>query len=196
MRYLVSGLALAALATAGAAQQARIKETIISDPASAGWNFDGNPRVKQVKADGLPGGQALLVTIGAKGANPWDVQARMKVKDGVAAGDTVTFGFYARADKPDPGKETASVTVRVQRAAAPYDATVEGALEIGREWTFHCLTGVARSALTAAETEVSVQLAGDRHAVAFGPWMATKLPAGAGASAKTGLPCGKAPGTT
>jgi hypothetical protein len=180
------------LAGAVGAQQ-RVKESIISDPASAGWEFEGKPKVKVVDAAGLPGGKALLVSVATKGANPWDIQARMKVKDGVAVGDTVTFGFYARADKPDPGKETASVGVRVQRAAAPYDAAVEGSLEIGKEWTFHCLTGTAKTALTAAELNVSVQLAGEEHAVAFGPWMATKIPA-AGANVKTGLPCGKAPG--
>ena len=193
MRYHLWGLALVALASAGAAQQQRVKEAIISDPAAAGWAFDGNPKVKQVKADGLPGGQALLVTINNKGANPWDVQARLKLKDGIAAGDTVTFGFYARADKPDPGKQTASVNVRVQRVAAPYDAAIEGPVEIGTDWTFHCLTGPAKIALTAAEMTVSVQLAGEKHAVAFGPWMATKIPA-AGTGIKTGLPCGKAPG--
>lgn len=185
-------VALAAAASAGAAQQ-RLKEVIISDPATAGWTFEGKPKVKEVEAAGLPGGKALLVTIATPGAKPWDVQARMKVKDGVAVGDTVTFGFYARADKPDAGKETATVPVRVQRGGAPYDAAVEGALEIGKEWTFQCLTGVAKVALAAAETEVSVQLAGAKHAVAFGPWMATKIP-GNGPNIKTGLPCGKAPG--
>lgn len=193
MAYRLWGLAIVAVATAATAQQARVKEAIISDPASAGWEFQGNPKVKAVKAEGLPGGQALLVTIAAKGANPWDVQASMTLKDGVAAGDTVTFGFYARADKPDPGKQTATVTVRVQRNAAPYDAAIEGPLEIGPDWTFHCLTAPAKIALTPAEAAVSVQLAGDKHAVAFGPWMATRIPA-AGVGIKTGLPCGKAPG--
>lgn len=185
-------LGLIALAGAGVAQQ-RVKEAVISDPAASGWSFEGNPKVKAVDAAGLPGGKGLLVTIPSKGANPWDVQARMKVKEGVAVGDTVTFGFYARADKPDPGKETATVTVRVQRGAAPYDAALEGPLEIGKEWTFHCLTGPAKTALTATEAEVSVQLAGEKHAVAFGPWMATKIPT-AGPNIKTGLPCGEGPG--
>jgi hypothetical protein len=192
MRSSVAIIASLALASAVAAQQ-RIKEVVISDPAATDWNFEGKPKIKVVDAAGLPGGKALLVTIGAKGANPWDVQARMGVKDGIAAGDTVTFGFYARADKPDPGKETATVTVRVQRAAAPYDAAVEGPLEIGKDWTFHCLTGAARTALAAAETNVSVQLAGEKHAIALGPWMATKIP-GAGPTIRTGLPCGRPPG--
>ena len=178
---------------AGAAMaQGRGREAIISDPAAAQWTFEGTPKVKQVAAAGVPGGSALLVTVAQKPAKPWDVQARMKLKDGVAAGDLVTFGFYARADKPDPGKDAASVTVRVQRGAAPYDATLEGPLQIGREWRFHCLTGPAKVALTAAEIEVSVQMGGDRHAVAFGPFMVTRIPAAAAGSVRTGLPCGQA----
>jgi hypothetical protein len=178
---------------AGAAvAQTRGKETIISDPAAATWNFEGAPKVKQVAAAGVPGGSALLVTVAKKPAKPWDVQARMKLKDGVAAGDLVTFGFYARAEKPDPGQDAAAVTVRVQRGAAPYDATLEGPLQIGKDWRFHCLTGAARVALAASEIEVSVQMGGDRHAVAFGPFMVTRIPAAAGPNARTGLPCGQA----
>lgn len=183
--------AAALLFATGAVAQSAAREAIISDPAAAAWSFDGGPKVKQVKADGVPGGTAALVTVAKKAANPWDVQARMKLKDGVAAGDLVTFGFYARADKPDPGKDSAVVTVRVQRGAAPYDAAIEGPLEIGKDWTFHCLAAPAKVALTAAEIEVSVQMGGDAHAVAFGPWMVTKVAGGRG---RSGLPCGKAPG--
>jgi len=182
----------AALVAGGAMAQARVKEAIISDPAAAQWQFEGASKVKQVAAAGVPGGSALLVTVAQKPAKPWDVQARMKLKNGVAAGDLVTFGFYAKAEKPDAGKDTAGVGVRVQRGAAPYDATLEGPLQIGKEWSFHCLTGPAKVPLTAAEIEVSVQMGGDRHAVAFGPFMVTKVPAAAGAAAKTALPCGQA----
>ncbi len=190
MRF--SAVCIGSIALAGAAfAQQRVKETIISDPAAATWAFEGKPKVKQVSAEGVPGGKALLVTVAAKGANRWDVQARMKVKEGIAADDTVTFGFYARADKPDPGKDTAAVHVRVQRGAAPYDAAIEGPLEIGKEWTFHCLTGRSKLTLDAAVTEVSVQMAGNKHAVAFGPYMVTKIPE-SGPTIKSGLPCGKA----
>ncbi|HVF95022.1 MAG TPA: hypothetical protein VM900_11980 [Sphingomonas sp.] len=189
MRFSHVALCVGAVTSAGWAQQ-RAKETIISDPAAANWVFDGKPKVKPVDAAGVPGGKALLVTVGAKGANPWDIQARMPLKQGVAVGDTITFGFYARAEKPDPGQDVAAVTVRLQRAAAPYDAALEGPLRIGKEWTFHCLTGVSTLALDGAAAEVSVQIAGDKHAIAFGPWMATRIPGG-GAAGKTTLPCGK-----
>ncbi len=192
MRIMIAMLGTIALVGAAQAQQ-RLKETIISDPAAANWAFDGNPKIKQVDAATLPGGKALLVKVAAKGVNPWDIQARMPVKEGVAAGDTVTFGFYARADQPDPGKDSATVTVRVQRNVAPYDAAIEGAIEIGKDWTFHCLTAPSKLTLDAAMTQLSVQMAGEKHAVAFGPYLVTKI-AGSGAAIKTGLPCGKPPG--
>ena len=184
---------MTALLATGATAQTRVKETIISDAASAAWAFDGAPKTKPVKAAGVPGGSAIQVTIAAKGANPWAVQARLPMKDGVAATDTVTFGFYARAVKPDPGKDTASVNVRFQRNAAPYDAALEGPVTIGKDWTFVCIAGPARVALTAAEFAVSVQLAGEPHVIEFGPYMATKIPA-QGAAIKSGLPCGQGVG--
>lgn len=175
------------IATSAVAAQAG-KEAIISDASSAGWAFDGNPKMTEVEVAGLPGGKAVLVTIAKKGANPWDIQARLPMKDGIAVGDTVTFGFYARAERPDPGKLTAKVPVRVQRDAAPYDAALEGAVEVGKDWTFHCLAGPSKLALGASELAVSLQLAGEKHAIAFGPYLATKIPGGSG---KSGLPCGE-----
>lgn len=181
------------IASAGAVAQERVKEAIISDQTSASWAFEGAAKVKEIAAEGIPGGRALQAEVAAKGANPWDIQARLKMKEGFAAGDTVTFGFYARAIKPDPGKDTARVNVRVQRAAAPYDAAVEGAIDIGPKWQFHCVAGPAKVAIEQAQLEVSVQLAGEKHDIAFGPYLATRIPAVA-QGAKSGLPCGQAVG--
>jgi hypothetical protein len=112
-------IAAGILAVAGtAAAQTRVKEAIISDQANAAWSFEGAAKTKAVKADGVPGGGAIQVAVAKKGSNPWDIQARLPMKDGVAATDTVTFGFYARATKPDPGKQTARVNIRFQRNAA------------------------------------------------------------------------------
>lgn len=182
---MVTALVLAAVAVPAGA-----REQVISDPDAADWVFEGDARVKVVDAAGLPGGKALLVTVPRKGVNPWDIQARLKMKDGVAAGDRLAFGFYARAEKPDPGKQTASVNVRVQRDAAPYDAALEGPLEISSDWTFNCLTGPAQLALSPQEMTVSVQLAGERHAIVFGPFLMTRIPANESATL-SGLPCGQ-----
>jgi hypothetical protein len=179
--------ATAALAQAAPPQPAR--ETIISDKENAGWSFDGNPKLKEVPAEDLPGGKAILVTLPAKGANPWDVQARLPMKQGISEGDTVTFGFFARAETPDPGRTGSTVPVRVQRNAAPYDAALEGAIEIGPEWRFHCLAGPARLAIQASDLVISVQLAGEPRALMLGPYLATRIPAGV--SKPTGLPCGQ-----
>lgn len=190
MRAIIGTLAAIALTGAAGAQQ-RVKESIISDSATAAWTFEGAAKTKAVAAPaGVPGGQAIQVAIAQKGANPWAVQARLPMKDGIAATDTVTFGFYARAAKPDPGQETATLNVRMQRNAAPYDAALEGPVTVGKDWSFVCLSGPAKLALTPAELVASVQLAGDKRTVEFGPYMATKVPA-QGPNVKSGLPCGQ-----
>jgi hypothetical protein len=186
---LLGSLLAATGALAQAAPSQPPREMIISDKDNAGWSFDGNPKLKEVPAEDLPGGKAILVTIPAKGANPWDVQARLPMKQGISEGDIVTFGFFARAERADPGRTGSLVPVRVQRDAAPYEAALEGMIEIGPEWRFHCLAGPARLAIPAAELAVSVQLAGDRRAVVLGPYLATRIPAGV--TKATGLPCGQ-----
>jgi hypothetical protein len=192
MRKIISSTLIAAawLAQPAAHAQERVTETIITDQASAAWAFEGMAKVKEIAAKGIPGDRALQVDIAEKGANPWAVQARLKAREGFAQGDIVTFGFYARAIKPDPGRNSATVHVRVQRGAAPYDAAIEGQVEIGPDWQFHCVAGPAKIALDAALLEISVQLAGDKHSIAFGPYLATRIP-GTAAGAKSGLPCGK-----
>lgn len=180
------------LAAGAAAAQGGGREQVISDPAAAQWSFEGNARTATVNGAPVPGGAAIRVTIARKGANPWDVQARLPLAAAVAAGDRVTFGFYARTTQPDPGGDVARVNVRLQRNAAPYDAALEGTVEIGREWRFHCLSGPATIALAPPELVASVQLAGERHVVEFGPYMATRIPA-ANAATPSGLPCGEAP---
>lgn len=189
-------LILLLISTAAASQGAPplpLRETVISDKENAGWSFDGKPKLKEVAAEALPGGKAILVTIPTKGQNPWDMQARLPMKAGIVAGDIITFGFFARAEKPDPGQTGATVQVRVQRDKAPYEAALEGPISLGPEWRFHCLTGPASLSIPAAELAVSVQLSAERRAVALGPYVATRIPAGA-AKTVSGLPCGKATG--
>lgn len=191
---VVSALLASAALVAAAAAQVHVKEEVITAPGEAAWQFDGGPKVKIVDAAALPGGKALEVTVPKKLANPWDMQARAVLASDIAVGDTVTFGFYARAATPDPGKTTIPLSLQVQRNAAPYDATVAGTVEIGADWTFHCITGQASKPLTKSELMVTAQLSGEKHVIDFGPFLATKIPAAGGANAKSGLPCGKAPG--
>lgn len=194
MRAIVPALLAAAAITAAASAQVHVKEEIITAPTGANWQFDGAPKVKLADAAGVPGGKALAITIPAKTKNPWDVQARATLAHDIEVGDIVTFGFYARAEKPDPGKETATLGVQVQRNGPPYDAAVGGSVELGKDYVFHCVGGPAKIALKAGELMVTVQLGADKHVVDFGPFFATRIPAAGGPNAKSGLPCGKAPG--
>lgn len=184
-------LMLSLLAGAAHAQEATVvKEQIISDKANAGWSFGGEVKLKEVEAAGLPGGKAVQARVPKKGQNPWDIQASLPMQLGIEKGDQLTFGFYARAVEPDPGKETASIHIRFQRKAAPYDAALEGPIEIGRDWRFYCLAGPSTLSLAAADFTISVQLAADKRVLEFGPYLATRI-AGGGATRKSGLPCGE-----
>lgn len=190
MRNIMIATTVIAMAGAGFAQS-RVKEVIISEAATAAWTFEGSAKTKPVAAPaGVPGGQAIQVAIAQKGVNPWAVQARLPMKDGIAANDTVTFGFYARAAKPDPGQQTATLSVRLQRNATPYDAALEGMVTVEKDWRFVCLSGPAKIALAASELVASVQLAGDKRTVEFGAYMATKIPS-QGPNIRSGLPCGQ-----
>lgn len=54
----------------------------------------------------------------------------------ISIGDTVTLDLNARADRSDPGKATATDSVRVERHAAPCDVVLEAAVEVSKNWTW------------------------------------------------------------
>jgi hypothetical protein len=163
-------------------------EVQITDPDNAEWNFTGKGmRTRVVESAGAPGGMAIEANVSRKGANPWDIQTAITLRQGFAVGDKLSFGFYARTVKGDGGGETVTLPIRIQRTAAPYDAAIEGAVVVGPEWKYHCISGPAKIALQPNEMNVSVQMAGDKHVVEFGPFLGFLIPAAS--TAKFSRPC-------
>ncbi|MGC6399294.1 hypothetical protein ACNI3Q_01795 [Sphingomonas sp. FW199] len=178
-------LALSAMMTAigavGAFAQAA-GEILITDPENAEWNFTGKGmRTKVVESEGAPGGMAIEANVARKGANPWDIQTAITLRQGFAVGDKLSFGFYARAVTGDAGGSTINLPIRIQRTSAPYDAAIEGMVTVGPEWKFHCISGPAKIALQPNEMNVSVQMAGDKRVVQLGPFMGFMIPASSSA---------------
>ncbi|WP_448657529.1 hypothetical protein ACPVPU_08655 [Sphingomonas sp. CJ99] len=175
MAIMVAGAASAWAQSGGEVQ--------ITDAENAEWNFTGKGmRTRVVESEGAPGGMAIEAAVARKGANPWDIQTAITLKQGFAVGDKLSFGFYARAVKGDAGGSTVTLPIRIQRTAAPYDAAIEGAVTVGPEWKYYCISGPAKIALQPNEMNVSVQMAGDKHTVEFGPFLGFLIPASSSAN--------------
>lgn len=160
-------------------------ETVIGDAAHAQWAPYGNGRATNAKAPDLPGGVALRLQVRRKGAQPWDAGLSVQLKDGVQAGERVIAGFYARAQSPAPGRDTATVIARVQQNGQSYDPVIEATFEIGPEWRFHCVQGAAKRGFGAGALELGLQLASEQQTVEVGPFMVVR----GGEGERTQLPC-------
>lgn len=188
MSYRSARLGLiAALCTVAVspAMSATPKETVIGDATHAQWTPYGTSKPSMVEAPTLPGAAAVRLQVRRKGAQPWDAGVSVQLKEGVEAGDRVIAGFYARAQSPAPGRETATVIVRVQQNGESYDAVIGSTLEVGAEWQFYCVQGPAKRTLGAGALELGLQLASEKQTVEVGPFMVMR----GGEGDRTTLPC-------
>lgn len=150
--------------------QKQLPGKLINDPTDIVWPTQGaSLKVKPVQDAAIPGGGAARrYTVPAKLANAWEAQALVPLTAGIASGQTVTIGFYARtlsAKTPD-GKGV--IGVRFQQNAAPYYGFADTTLSVGPEWQWYEVSGVAGKAIAKDVATVSLQLAGAAQEVEIG----------------------------
>jgi hypothetical protein len=170
MKTLSASLAAALLlvsapATAqdNAAVLAQIDEslpgTLINDPTSLEWRTQGQRlRVSSVVDPAIPGGGAAVqYEVRRAGANPWEMQAYIPLTADIAVGDTVTYGFWARATG-DSGQ--GQILARVQRDQDPWPGFGEATFAVGPDWRWYEATAVANIAVPQRQAFIALQLAG------------------------------------
>lgn len=171
-RMLAAATALLMAAPSVAAQEQESADGIwahqINRGATTRWNVTPErPAPRVIEAADVPGGGALRVRVGRRGANPWDVQATAPTVGDISAGDVVLVAFYARAETPAEGGSR--LPVRVQLAGAPYTALTEGTKSLSAEWRQYCLAGVAAQNFRGDLTNIALHLATGEQVIDLGP---------------------------
>ncbi|HXH16076.1 MAG TPA: hypothetical protein VNJ10_08065 [Sphingomonas sp.] len=143
-------------------------EKAVNRPGTS-WTFYGaNYKVKVAKAPGIPGDQAVRVTMSAKGANPWDAGANSDTVKPVVSGDTMMLAVYLRA--PDAAEtQTIEIPISVGEADAPYRVVAQATVKVGRDWKLFYASGRAARSYPAGTLRGSVHLAGNKQIVELGP---------------------------
>ena len=168
--------AVGPVADAASAQQAasasagRLAGRLINAPQSATWNvFGADQRTEVLPHDAPKQYPAWRVTVGAKGANAWDVGALSALSSPVAAGDAVMVIVYLRAPQLKDGETTSVSYFGMNESAAPYDMIARGSANVTNQWTpFHAVGKSARSYAADAVT-VGIHLASEKHVIDLGP---------------------------
>lgn len=159
-------------ATAGALAelQKALPGRLINDPTSIDWATQGaSLKVRPVQDAAIPGGGAARrYTVPARLPNAWEAQTLVPLTAGLAAGQTVTVGFYARTLSSKAADGKGVIGVRFQQNAAPYSGFADTTLAIGPEWQWYEVSGVAPRAIAKDVATVSLQLGGAAQEIEIG----------------------------
>ncbi len=136
----------------------------------ANWSLYGATQTsKPVKSDGVPGGQAVRVTVKDKGANAWDVGGSSPIQKGIVADDTVLVAVYMRAPMLKDGETTPIASVGAIESTEPYAIIANTSVDIGNQWKLYYASGKAPKAFAPGTANVTLHLAAAKHVVDLGP---------------------------
>lgn len=176
-----------AMASALATLDAQLPGTLINNPYDIEWRTDGSDKKDSVvESEGAPGGMAYRVTVKKRKPNHWDTATRIPMTTDIAKGDVILMSFWARAVKPQKGKEFGDIHVSLQRNIEPYDSVIAEDVDLGKEWKLHSVSGKAGRDYSADKTQINFNLARAKQTVEFGQFYVMNLGQNADASKYTG----------
>lgn len=165
-----------ALAQARQAYDAARPGTLMHNPYKPKWNASGpSKRTKIVPATGIESSQAYQIRVKKRQPKPWDINLSVQMDTAVKEGDKVVMSFWARAEKPVKGTETADFTALVGRNKEPWDTILSQGVKPGTEWQRFTLEGIAESDFGEKSVQVSFQLGNAVQTVEFGPFYVSNL---------------------
>ncbi|HEY0281501.1 MAG TPA: hypothetical protein VGC27_02630 [Rhizomicrobium sp.] len=177
MKTIALALLTLALAFAPAHAQAtqqsdgsEIMNKVVNVPSPTSWTALGLAQPKQLEDDKVQGGMAMRFAVPGKGVNPWDVTARSAIIKPVKSGDVVLLAFWARAEVPAEGQQTAILPgIRIEETVAPYLALAQDAANVTGTWAMYYASGVATKDYKPGSLTVTLHLAAAKQTVDLGP---------------------------
>lgn len=149
--------------------------TLINDPTGLDWETNGEGfQSRGFAEEGIPGGAAREFTITKAGPQPYSIQAYVPLLSGVERGETLTVGFWARATEAGTDDGKGVLGVRFQQNADPWPGFGDTTVELGPEWEWHEVSGVATTDIGRRDAVVTLQLAGARQTVQIGQTIVIK----------------------
>jgi hypothetical protein len=156
---------------------------LINNPYDIKWRTDGSDKKEKiVKSKGAPGDMAYSVTVKKKKQNHWDTATRIPITTDIPKGDTILVSFWARAAKPQKGKEVGKIVAVLQRTSEPYDSIFEEDIDLGTEWKLHSVAGTASRDYSAEKVSMNFNLAKAKQTIELGQFYVMNLGPNADAS--------------
>ena len=158
------------------ALDAQLPGKLINNPYKIKWNTHGSDKKEAiVKSEGVPGGMAYKVRVKKKKRDHWETAIRIPMTESVSKGDVILVSYWARATKPQKGKETGDISVAFQRNIEPYDSVFDERVALGKDWKLYNISGKAKRDYTAKKTNLNFNLAYAKQTLEFGQFYVMNL---------------------
>jgi len=158
------------------ALDAQLPGKLINNPYDIKWSTQGSDkREAVVESAGAPGGMAYKVTVKKRKKNHWDTATRIPMTESIAKDDVILLSFWARAAKPQKGKDKGDITVTIQRKIEPYDSIFEERIALDTEWKLYNAAGKANRDYAADKTQLNFNLARAKQTIEFGQFYIMNL---------------------
>lgn len=183
LRVLFAAGMLACLASPAPAQSdalaqldASLPGTLINDPTSLDWDTQGSGlKTRDIVGESIPGGGAATrYDVRTPGDNAWSVQAYVPLTADIAAGEVVTFGFWARAEKPPEGSPAGRLNVRIQANQDPWPGFGDTPLAIEPSWKWYEVSATATIDVPRRIGVMVLQMGGARQELEIGQAIVVK----------------------
>jgi hypothetical protein len=122
---------------------------------------------------GVPGGQALRVTVNGATAEPWSAGLSSIIQSSLAKGDRLETVIMLRM-APDGTNETGSVKIAFQMNEAPYTEFATSTVRVKREWTAFGFRARAPRNLDPSKSRIALQLGYGQQSIDVGPILVTR----------------------
>lgn len=166
----------AIIAQALATLDAQLPGKLINNPYDIKWSAHGSDKKEGiVKSEGVPGNIAYQVKVKKRKKDPWETAIRIPMTETVAKGDVILVSYWARAAKPQKGKEFGDITISLQRNIEPYDSVFESRVDLGTEWKLYNASGKAKRDYAADKTSLNFNLAYAKQTLEFGQFYIMNL---------------------
>ena len=154
----------------------KLPGTLINDPTAIDWATNGTGfKSRAFSEEGIPGGGAAReFAIAKAGPQPYSIQAYVPLLSDVKKGETLTVGFWGRANEARTDDGQGVLGVRFQQNADPWPGFGDATVKLGPQWEWHEVSGVATTDIPRRDAVVTLQLAGARQTVQIGQTIVVK----------------------
>jgi len=166
----------AAIEQALKALDAQLPGKLINNPYKINWTTHGSDKKEAiVKSEGAPGGTAYQVRVKKQKRKHWETAIRIPMTETVSKGDVILVSYWAKALKPQKGRETGEISIALQRNIEPYDTVFEERVDLGTEWKLYNVAGKAKRDYAADKTNLNFNLAHAKQTLQFGQFYIMNL---------------------